>query len=118
MTSPNALSGQIIRAHRQQLGLSQSQVADGLGVRLGRNFDPSSVTRAEKGQRPISIDELFAFAFVLDMNPADLLPKPDQAERIRRLADAAANLDKLIKETTERRNEVLARAAELEAATK
>lgn len=62
--------GQTIKDRRMMLGLSQIDFARKVGV--SQQF----LSRMETGQRGISIDNLLAFARVLDCHPADLLDVP------------------------------------------
>jgi transcriptional regulator with XRE-family HTH domain len=64
-------AGELIRARRRTLGLSQSALADTLGVSF------QQVQKYERGANRISASRLVHIARALDVAPADLLPPVD-----------------------------------------
>lgn len=72
-------TGQTVAANlarlRRQRGLTTRQLS-GLLERNGRNIPASGITRMEKGDRLVTVDELVALAVALDVNPAMLLLPP------------------------------------------
>ncbi|WP_051966515.1 helix-turn-helix domain-containing protein [Kitasatospora mediocidica] len=60
--------GERIRTLRHQRGLSQLQLAERIGV------DVKTISRAENGHYPISVDQLARIAYGLDVPSARLLP--------------------------------------------
>lgn len=69
--------GQRIRAARVASGMRQRDVAFLLSNMRGRYVSPLTVTRTEGGKRPLPVDELVAIAAILNVHPADLLPRQE-----------------------------------------
>lgn len=65
--APRALFASNLKRLRQDSGLSQEALADEAG--LHRTY----VSSVERGQRNISIDNIFALAGALDCDPRELL---------------------------------------------
>ena len=63
----NALVGRIIRWHREQKGLDQTQVATALGI-----FQPA-YSRIEQGGTSITVAQLRIIARTLKIRPSELL---------------------------------------------
>src|ERR1051325_5611759 len=63
--------GPRFRRIRQQLGLSQTQMADGLGI------SPSYINLIERNQRPVSAQILLRMAEVYDLDLRDLAAGDD-----------------------------------------
>lgn len=62
---------------RKARGLSTRQLAAAL-ERAGRSVSPSGISRMEKAERHMTVDDLIALAVVLNVNPsALLLPRDD-----------------------------------------
>jgi len=61
---------------RKSRGLNQRQLAEALGL------DPSSMSRVEKGERAVSVNELVRLARVLDVRVEDLLGDTQPATSI------------------------------------
>jgi transcriptional regulator with XRE-family HTH domain len=62
------MPGKIIRKRREQLGLSQQEMADRL------NMSQSTYSRIEQKDEDITIRQLKSIAEVLEVQLADLLP--------------------------------------------
>jgi transcriptional regulator with XRE-family HTH domain len=75
--------GDRLRLSRQAKGMSQAEVAPGVGL------SRTSVANIERGRQRMSLHLLMEFARILDVEPADLLPpvhpepevKPDRRLR-------------------------------------
>ena len=65
--TPSQVVARNIREARKQRGVSAAAVARRLGI------SKSKMTKLESGSQPVSLDEMFAFAFVLSVAPAVLL---------------------------------------------
>jgi transcriptional regulator with XRE-family HTH domain len=65
--TPSQVVARNLREVRKQRGLSAAAVARRLGI------SKSKMTKLESGTQQVSIDEMFAFAFVLSVAPAVLL---------------------------------------------
>jgi transcriptional regulator with XRE-family HTH domain len=96
--------GATIQQRRKQLGLKQVNVAAGLGISRG------SLANVETGRQSILVHQLYKFAEILQLLPADLLPstaspaplkndwstklpaglKPQQQEQIARLLEGSS----------------------------
>lgn len=63
----NAVVGRNVRRRRQELGLSQEQVAHDAGITL------RYMGKVERGQQNPSLDVMVRIASALNMKPADLL---------------------------------------------
>ena len=79
-----AMPGKIIRRRREQLGLSQQEMADKL------NMSQSTYSRIEQKDEDITIRQLKSIAEVLEVQLADLLP--DELIIINHELKAAAKL--------------------------
>ena len=64
--------GQVIRAHREALGLSQEELA--ARAHLHRTY----VGSVERGERNISLKNIYAIASALDTTPSRLLAKVEE----------------------------------------
>jgi transcriptional regulator with XRE-family HTH domain len=65
--------GERVALVRNEMKMTQAELAREMTVRLGREVKPLTVTRLEGGKRPISVDELIAVGEALRIDPADLL---------------------------------------------
>ena len=74
------LVGMTLRHRREELHLSQVDVAD-LARTAGLNWSQETVARVETGRRDVSAGELVALGLALRMRPGDLLD--GGAERVR-----------------------------------
>jgi transcriptional regulator with XRE-family HTH domain len=61
----NAAIGANVATLRNERGWSQAELAERWGAALGRRVDPTTVTRLERGRRPIPAHELVVLAEVL-----------------------------------------------------
>lgn len=68
--------GQKIRERRQELGLSQDELADRIGT--SRNY----ISRHENGKNDMSISTLFQYAAALETDPTVLCPDRFKQEAI------------------------------------
>ncbi|MDJ0010713.1 helix-turn-helix domain-containing protein [Rhodococcus sp. 5A-K4] len=73
-TDVGELFGQLVTRLRTDKGLSQTALATRLSEELGKNVDPTTITRMERGSRPTTILELYALANVFGVPVHDLLP--------------------------------------------
>jgi len=74
--------GATIRARRRNFRLTQDKLAPRLGM------SRASLANIETGRQTVLVHQLYRFAEVLEMSPADLLPAP----AARALLDGAAEL--------------------------
>lgn len=74
-----AAIGKLIRARRQQLGLTQERLANLL------TMSRASVANIENGRQKLLVHTLFNFAGVLQVDAADLLPQVRSSEAIKNL---------------------------------
>jgi transcriptional regulator with XRE-family HTH domain len=65
--------GRRMAEHRTELGMSQAELGERLGVLLGRSWPRQSVWAAEKGQRAFTAAELLALVEVLRLPGVDEL---------------------------------------------
>lgn len=70
-----------LRRIRQLRGMSTTQMARRL-TELGRPIAAASITQVEHGRRRVDVDDLVAFAFVLDVSPSALLLPPTTVGRV------------------------------------
>lgn len=112
--SPERGVARRIKERREALGFSQAQLAAVLKDLTGVALDPSAITRLERGERSIRVDELVAIAFTLDVPVTDLL----FSDADRALKDDLVRLVSLWSEAdqrrTELRDEIAGIAAQLE----
>lgn len=83
--TPGAIFARRLREERARAGLTQTDVARQLSERTGTKIDSSALTRVEKGQRAVKLEEALALAEILG-EPLDTLLH-DEPEDERRLAD-------------------------------
>lgn len=65
--------GAVIRCARTKRGWSQRELASQVSVALGRETTPLTITRTEAGTRPVPLDEVAAFAVVLNLSVDELI---------------------------------------------
>jgi transcriptional regulator with XRE-family HTH domain len=65
--------GQLLRASRKDAGLTQSQVAERVGLTR------TSITNIERGIQHISLHQLFLLASAVGVSPVALLPDQEAA---------------------------------------
>lgn len=98
---------QSMREVRTSEGLSQVKLAARVSEILGRTLDGTAITRIEKGQRPLQLDEASAIAKALGMTLFSMIPSEHSVEEQIELleqeeAETQAGLDRL----DEQRHEV------------
>ena len=69
------LFGELVRKKRQKKGISQEELAFRSG--LHRTY----VGSVERGERNVSLENIFILAIALDCNPKDLIPTPPSGEK-------------------------------------
>lgn len=79
-TVRQALAGNLKRA-RQLRRSTVRQLSDRFGT-LGRPMLPSAVSNAENGHREMSVEDLLAFAYALNVSPVDLLMPADPTTEV------------------------------------
>lgn len=76
LAETNAIIGARVAELRSAASMSQAHLAEALAMRLGKGkIDPTTITRLERGQRPIAVAELIALASVFNLSPSELLPE-------------------------------------------
>lgn len=88
--SANVRVGKNVAKYRQ--GMSQAKLAEKLAAELGKNVDPTTITRIENGKRAITVDELEAFARIFSVMEEDLLADTDLGARVQKVDDAYRDL--------------------------
>lgn len=88
--TPSAIFARRLREERAQGGLTQTEVARQLSERTGVVIDGSALTRIEKGQRAVRLEEAVALAEVVGQPLESLLH--DEPEGERRLAELEREL--------------------------
>jgi transcriptional regulator with XRE-family HTH domain len=78
--TPSHVVGVRVRDHRDLHDLTQAQLAQRLEVAFDWSIDRSMIARIEKGERTVSIEELFMLAAVLDTTPVLLMTPADETE--------------------------------------
>ena len=73
--------GLIIRARRQELGLTQEKLSRQLGI------SRASLANIETGQQRVLVHQLYSLAEKLGVEVAALLPQPDELSEHRPLED-------------------------------
>jgi|SRR5215213_5345306 transcriptional regulator with XRE-family HTH domain len=66
--------GTLVRARRERKGMTQSQLADRIGMTR------TSITNIEKGRQKVQLHTLYDIAIALDALPAELLPSAEKME--------------------------------------
>lgn len=79
----DAQVGTQVHEFRTARGWTQDELARRLGETLDKKIDPTTITRLEKGTRPLVLAELVALAAVFDMPVTALLPSDDAVRRQR-----------------------------------
>lgn len=70
---PSDIFARRLRQERERRKMSQAQLADGIANLLGTNIDPTAVTRIEKQERAVRLDEAVAAAEALGLPLSALL---------------------------------------------
>uniref|UniRef100_UPI000480050C helix-turn-helix domain-containing protein n=1 Tax=Rhodococcus sp. UNC363MFTsu5.1 TaxID=1449069 RepID=UPI000480050C len=72
----NAIVGARIAELRAIAEMSQAQLAQKLASKLAKDsIDPTTITRLERGSRPITVVELVALAEIFGLPTESLIPK-------------------------------------------
>lgn len=94
MSSPRPAShsaelGQTLRYARERKGFTQPQIAELLNEELGENFRAPTISKIEKGTRPLSLQEAAALSRILEISPSSMF------EHFGELTKAESRLDQL-----------------------
>ena len=92
-STPSDVFAQRLRQERMRAGLSQTQLATRVSSALGAAVYGTAVTRMEKGERVVKLDEAVAIAGVLGVDLTALLVSTSEIERVlqeQRAASASA----------------------------
>jgi transcriptional regulator with XRE-family HTH domain len=74
--SPSEAAGEELRRVRTRKGWNQQRLADRL-AEIGAPIDRATISKIETGDRRMTLDEVFWFAYALNVSPAALmLPRP------------------------------------------
>lgn len=80
MPLPSDTFARRLRQERERRGITQAQLADRIAELLGIHLDPTAVTRIEKQERAVRLDEAVAAAKALGLPLAALLEE-DMVQR-------------------------------------
>lgn len=80
--APSQVFAQRLREERARTGVSQTELATRISDRLGFTVDPTAITRIEKGERSVKLDEAVAIAEVLGVDLPALLVSTSEIERV------------------------------------
>ncbi len=72
-----------LREAREARGMSQRELVMRVNSSLGLDMKQPTVTRIERGERKVTLDEMVVFALALDVAPVHLLVPIDSDEPIR-----------------------------------
>lgn len=86
-TTSNAVLGHLLALIRRKRGLTQAQVAEGLGLA------GSTWSRVEKGETPITVEQLRAVATKLNVSATVVLGLAEQAENALRRSGFVVGFD-------------------------
>lgn len=78
LTTPAASVGQRLRALRKERHLTQTELARQIGIQQ------SDLSRMEKGEYRVSLDNLFKILAVFEIKIADFFQQPAASDRLRR----------------------------------
>lgn len=121
--NPEAVLADRIRRARETAGMTQPQLAERLYQQSGIKLDPTAITRMERGNRTIRLNEAVHLAAILDIKLLDLVLMPasaagtrpeDMKAQARALAAEAAQLDARIAKAEADAVEAATRAADLQ----
>jgi transcriptional regulator with XRE-family HTH domain len=79
--------GRSVRERREQLGMSQRELAEKVSLYGHTKMDPTAVTRMEKGQRAVRLGEALTIAGILKMPLAALVANRTKEGLERRIAE-------------------------------
>lgn len=80
MGEPTVIFARRLRELRTKAGINQTQLAKEVSNHLGANLDPSAITRIEKEDRGVRLDEAVYIAEVLRVPLAALLTDEDEID--------------------------------------
>jgi transcriptional regulator with XRE-family HTH domain len=114
--SPEAVFAGRVRERRDFLGMSQAELARGLGM-LGVTLDATAITRLEKGDKRVRLDEAVAICLILGLDLQEVIaPHPgDLTEQLDRADIAEANAEYAVNFWTRELEAARTRAADLRA---
>ncbi|WP_067247009.1 helix-turn-helix domain-containing protein [Microbacterium resistens] len=111
MPTPSEIFVSNVRAARRGAALSQAELADMVTPLVGRTIDSSAVTRIERGDRAVRLDEAVAIAEVLEIPLAVLIGSIDVELELYRaeleLEDAELRLRQAREEVKRREQKVM-----------
>lgn len=67
--------GQRVATLRANAGLLQPQLAEKMEARLGKSYNATLISRLEKGQRPLTVNELIALADIFGVSEQSLISR-------------------------------------------
>jgi transcriptional regulator with XRE-family HTH domain len=79
--------GELVRKHRERLGLTQ----EGLGRSVG--LSRTSITNIEKGRQHVALHQVFALAGALEIPATTLLPRDEGATAVSALSKKLPGVD-------------------------
>lgn len=89
-----AIFGARVRDLRTSRGWNQDELAEQLGRIMGKKYDPTTITRLEKGRRPVSLQEAAAITRIFGSKLQDML-SGDLPEMQQWLAQTKSDLPEL-----------------------
>ncbi|MFD8156612.1 helix-turn-helix transcriptional regulator [Streptomyces malaysiensis] len=89
-----AIFGARVRDLRTSRGWNQDELAEQLGRIMGKKYDPTTITRLEKGRRPVSLQEAAAITRLFGSKLQDML-SGDLPEMQQWLAQTKSDLPEL-----------------------
>ncbi|MFC7448661.1 helix-turn-helix domain-containing protein [Rhodococcus daqingensis] len=94
LSEVNAIIGAKIAELRNDKSMSQAQLAMALAANLEKErVDPTTITRLERGQRPVTAVELVALAHIFNVSTEELIPRARLVdEQVRTWLRQAGNL--------------------------
>ena len=95
--APERIFAQRLRGCRDELGMTQQQVADRM-TRQGFSMKQTTIAKIEAGQRPVRINEAVALANILGLQLVDLVGDPVASGEV---AELDAERRRLVREIIE-----------------
>ena len=89
---PSDVFARRLRAERERLGMTQTDLARAVARLLGQNVDPSAINRIELRTRSVRLDEAAAMAAVLGVPLTVLVHESPVEELDRRISRAVEEL--------------------------
>ena len=90
---PSDVFARRLRAERERLGMTQTDLARSIARLLGQNVDPSAINRIELRTRAVRLDEAAAMAAVLGVPLTVLVHESPVEELDRKISRAVAELE-------------------------